>query len=89
MILEYFFTSPLKKGEVFFNADAIMPGPDGKIMSRLGSVLDKGKFEQMKSEYYLLRGWDADTGCPTPARLHELGLDDVISELEARGLVVQ
>ena len=87
-ILEYFFTSPLKKGDVFFNADAIMPGPDGKIISRLGSVLDRDKFEEMKSEYYLLRGWDADTGFPTDATLRLLGLADIISGLETRGLVV-
>ena len=86
-ILEYYFTSPLKKGEVFFNADAIMPGPEGKIISRLGAVLDGSKFEEMKSEYYLLRGWDADTGFPTGARLRVLGLGDIISDLETRGLV--
>ena len=81
-ILDYFFTSPLKRGEVFFNPNAIMPGRDGQIMSRLGSVLDKGKFEEMKSEYYLLRGWDVNTGIPTAARLRALGLDDVADEIQ-------
>ena len=86
-ILEYFLTSPLKTGDVFFNANAIMPGADGNIISRLGAVLDSGKFEEMKTEYYLLRGWDADTGFPTKARLSALGLGDVIGDLETRGLV--
>jgi len=80
-VLEYLFTHPLKQGDVFFNHDGIMPGPDGKIISRLDKVLDRGKFEEMLSEYYQLRGWDADSGIPTPAGFRELGLDDTISDL--------
>ncbi len=81
-LMEYFFTEPLKEREVFFNPDAIMPGPDGKLISRLGAVLDRDKFEAMKSEYYQLRGWDVSTGIPTVARLKELGLGDMIAGLE-------
>ena len=81
-IMDYFFTEPLKKGEVFFNPDAMMPGPDEKLISRLGSVLDRDQFEEMKSEYYRLRGWDVNTGIPTGARLHELGLADVVLDME-------
>ena len=66
---------------MFFNPDGIMPGPDGKIISRLDKVLDRGKFEEMLSEYYQLRGWDTDTGFPSAAKLRELGLDDTISDL--------
>ena len=80
-ILEYFFTHPLKQGEALFNPDGIMPGPDGQIISRLGKVLDRSKFEEMLTEYYQLRGWDTATGFPTTARLLELDLDDVISGL--------
>jgi aldehyde:ferredoxin oxidoreductase len=39
-------------------------------------VLDRGKFEGMKDEYYLLRGWDPKTGAPTRKKMTELGLDD-------------
>jgi aldehyde:ferredoxin oxidoreductase len=42
-----------------------------------GEVLDEGKFEQMKDEYYEIRGWDKQTGIPTKEKLVELGLDDV------------
>jgi len=80
-VLDYFFTHPLKQGDVFFNPEAIMPGPDGQIISRLDKVLDRRKFKEMLSEYYQLRGWDIDTGFPTAARLRELGLDDAISDL--------
>ncbi len=31
--------------------------------------------ERMLDEYYRLRGWDVDTGVPTPEKLKELGLD--------------
>ena len=80
-VLEYLFTHPLKQGDVFFNPDGIMPGPDGQIISRLDKVLDRNKFEEMLSEYYQLRGWDTDTGFPIASRLYELGLDDTISDL--------
>lgn len=39
-----------------------------------GAVLDRAKFEQMKDEYYTLRGWDLKTGVPTPEKLAELRL---------------
>ncbi len=38
------------------------------------AVLDKNKFEEMKDEYYELRGWDKQTGIPTKEKLEELGL---------------
>ncbi len=86
-LLEYFFTQPLKPGDVFFNPDAIMPGPDGEIISRLGKTLDRAGFERMKDDYYLLRGWDTDTGFPTATRLQVLGLSDVSNDLKDRGLL--
>lgn len=46
-----------------------------------GQVLDREKFEQMKEEYYDLRGWDKQTGIPTRAKLEELGLKDVADEV--------
>ena len=86
-ILDYFFTEPLKKGELFYNADGLMPGKDGEIISRIGAVVDKDKFEQMKTEYYGFRGWDAATGLPKKAKLAELGLNDVAADLAGRGLL--
>jgi aldehyde:ferredoxin oxidoreductase len=83
-VLEYFFTHPLKQGDVFFDPDAIMPGPDGKIISRLGKALDRDGFERMKDDYYRRRGWDIETGLPTGTRLRELGLGDVANDLEGR-----
>lgn len=53
-----------------------------------GAVLDETKFEQMKDEYYALRGWDPKTGIPTRAKLEELGLADVADDLARRGIPV-
>lgn len=55
------------------------PMPDG---------IGKGRtlpLEEMKAEYYTLRGWDPKTGYPTRAKLESLGLSDVADELEAIG----
>jgi aldehyde:ferredoxin oxidoreductase len=48
-----------------------------------GEVLDEKKFEQMKDEYYDIRGWDKKTGVPTREKLEELGLSDVAEEVLA------
>ncbi len=39
-----------------------------------GERLDREKFEQMLATYYLLRGWDSETGIPKKVKLQELGL---------------
>jgi aldehyde:ferredoxin oxidoreductase len=56
-------------------------------MSKVGTVVDRDKFEDMKSEYYGLRCWDVETGLPTRAKLSELQLDDVAADLGGRGLL--
>ncbi len=73
IVMDYYFEDPLKKGEVFFNPEGIMPGPDGELNSRLGLTLDRDEFNRMLDEYYLLRGWDS-AGLPTAEKLNELGL---------------
>jgi aldehyde:ferredoxin oxidoreductase len=86
-ILDYFFTEPLKKDELFCNPQCIMPGKDGEIISKEGAVVDRDGFERMKDDYYALRGWDVETGFPTRAKLSELHLDDVAADLETQGLL--
>jgi aldehyde:ferredoxin oxidoreductase len=85
-LLDYFFTEPFKKNELFFNAEGLMPGKDGEVISRVGCVVEKDKFEQMKTDYYAHRGWDAATGYPKKATLAGLGLQDVADDLAKRGL---
>jgi aldehyde:ferredoxin oxidoreductase len=49
-----------------------------------GEVMDQDKFEQMKDEYYDIRGWDKKTGIPTREKLEELGLGEVADEVLGR-----
>jgi aldehyde:ferredoxin oxidoreductase len=39
-------------------------------------VLDKSKFELLKSEYYKLRGWDIKSGNPKNEKLIQLGIEN-------------
>jgi aldehyde:ferredoxin oxidoreductase len=86
-LLDYFFTEPIKKDETFLSPECIMPGKDGKAISKLGAVVDRDKFEELKSDYYDLRGWDVESGLPTRATLAGLQLDDVADDLASRGLL--
>ena len=58
------------------------PLPEGPAE---GMVIDKDTLEMMKDAYYELRGWDKKTGIPTPAKLRELELDDLIGDLWGKG----
>jgi aldehyde:ferredoxin oxidoreductase len=54
------------------------PLPEGPAQ---GMVIDLDTLEGMKDAYYAFRGWDQATGIPTPEKLHELALDDLIADL--------
>ncbi len=47
--------------------------------------LDRAKFEQFKTTYYKLEGWDPSTGWPTRKTLESLGLADVADTLAKNG----
>jgi aldehyde:ferredoxin oxidoreductase len=82
---EPFYTKPLKFGTL--NPECLAPGKDGEIISRKGAVVERERFEEMKDEYYPLRGWDVTTGLQTRRKLEELGLDEVAKDLEQRKLL--
>jgi aldehyde:ferredoxin oxidoreductase len=65
------------------NPESTVPGRDGKIVARMGTVVDREKFEMMKDEYYQLRGWDVASGLQTKEKLIELGLEDIINDVQA------
>ena len=48
-------------------------------------MLDRDKFEEWKTKYYTLEGWDTSSGYPTRATLEGLGLAGVADKLEAAG----
>jgi aldehyde:ferredoxin oxidoreductase len=47
------------------------PMPEGPSQ---GITIDKAKFEEVRSEYYKIAGWDEKTGNPTEEKLNKLGL---------------
>ncbi len=54
------------------------PLPDG---AAAGMVIERDALEAMKDAYYDLRGWDQATGIPTPQKLRDLGLDELIADM--------
>ncbi len=81
---EYNFTEPLESD--MLNPNLIVPGPTEEPVSIRGNVLDRPKFEKMREEFYLLRGWDPETGLQTKEALARLGMTDVAEELDRAGL---
>ena len=77
---EFNFTDPVET--VFMNPDVIVPGPGEKVISRKGQTLDRQVFEEMRGEFYDLRGWDAASGMQKAETLERLGLADLIQDLE-------
>jgi aldehyde:ferredoxin oxidoreductase len=47
-----------------------------------GCVIEPDKFNEMLDQYYELRGWDKETGIPTPDRLKKLGLTEAAKDME-------
>ena len=52
-----------------------------------GMILERDKFEKMKDEYYIIRGWDVKTGIPTEETLKKFDLEDVAKDLKKRGIL--
>ncbi len=82
---EFNFTDPVHADPL--NPRLIVPGPGEEPVSVKGNVLDREKFEEMRDEFYQLRGWDPQTGLQKVETLERLGLSDVALELRKRGLI--
>ena len=50
-------------------------------------VIPRAIFEEAKTRYYQLRGWDEETGWPTREKLDQLDLSDVANDLEREGRI--
>ena len=85
MLDERCFTEPLEYD--MSNPDCIVPDKDGNIISRKGEIVDREKWEELKTEYYQLRKWDPTTGLQTRQTLEELDLREVAEDLEKRGFL--
>ncbi len=46
-----------------------------------GMTIEPAMLECMKDAYYEYRGWDKASGAPTRAKLHELGLEELVKDL--------
>ncbi len=82
---EYIYTQKSKMVEapVLF-----LPGrKNGKwdYYNMLGRRMEKQKFEEFKTRFYTLQGWDTKTGYPKRSTLETLGLSHVADELESHG----
>lgn len=86
-MMDYYFTQPLKKGELFCDPECIVPGKNGEIVCVEGRVFDRKEFEKLKDEYYELRGWDVGTGLPKAETLKRFDMEDVAEDLGKRGLL--
>ncbi len=82
---DYIYT---KKGTHVDVKRAYMPGKEnGKwdYYNYTERSLDKNKFDEFKTRFYKLQGWDADSGYPTRETLESMDLGYVADELEAIG----
>jgi aldehyde:ferredoxin oxidoreductase len=82
---EFNYSDPVET--VFMNPDVIVPGPGEEVISRKGQTLDRKVFEEMRTEFYELRGWDAETGLQKAETLERLGMSDLVQDLEKIGLI--
>jgi aldehyde:ferredoxin oxidoreductase len=68
--------------------DVHMPGKENGKWGFYGysqRTLDRDKFDEFKTRFYELQGWDIVTGYPTRSALKSLGLGYVADELEKNG----
>ena len=73
---EFNFVDPVET--VFMNPDVIVPGPGEEVISRKGQILDREVFEEMRKEFYELRGWDSGSGLQEAETIERLGLSDLV-----------
>jgi len=76
---------PLFPAEV---PNVFLPGKENGKWGYYGysnRTLDRDKFDDFKTRFYELQGWDTATGYPTRAALESLGLGYVADELEDNG----
>jgi len=78
---EYIYSVPLGR-------EYLLPGRENgewTYINAAGRFLDREKFEEFKTRFYTLAGWDPTTGYPTRSTLESLGLGYVADELEKTG----
>jgi aldehyde:ferredoxin oxidoreductase len=82
---EFIYTKPGIRLDV---PNAYLPGRENGKWDYYGYThrkIDKNKFEEFKTRFYRLQGWEEETGYPTRTTLQSLGLETVADELEKNG----
>ena len=82
---DYLYT---QRSFAFDGKPIYMPGStNGKwdYINTLGRHFDRDEFEEFKTRFYELQGWDTATGYPNRAPLKSLGLGYMADELEKNG----
>lgn len=79
------FTVPLQTDQL--NPKLLVPGPSEDPVCLKGNILERSKFEEIREEFYELRGWDPQKGLQKTDTLVRLGLSDIVQELEKIDLV--
>ncbi len=63
------------------NPQLLLPASGDEVVSRKGKAVERQKFENIRDEYYELRGWDLKTGLMKRMTLEQLNLSDVVDSL--------
>jgi len=77
-----------KEGGNFDVPMAYLPGRENGKWDYYGYTdrnIDKNKFEEFKTRFYKLQGWDTKTGWPKGKTLKSIGLGHVAEELKKKG----
>jgi aldehyde:ferredoxin oxidoreductase len=85
----YVYETKYEKGELFPFYMWPCRGEDGQweYTDVMGRSLDRAKFEEWKTIFYRLEGWDTKTGWPTRTTLEQLGMRQVADALESAGRI--
>jgi aldehyde:ferredoxin oxidoreductase len=83
----YIYETRYEKGELFPFFMWPCRDADGAWVYRdvMGRSMDRQKFEDFKTRFYRLEGWDVTSGWPTRRTLEGLDLAGVAATLEAAG----
>ena len=83
----YIYKTVYNKGEVFPFFMWTCRDDDGKwhYKDLMGRSMDKAKFEEWKTIFYRLEGWDTKTGWPKRSTLEQMDMGFVADTLEAAG----
>lgn len=85
---EYIYEVPFEKGQPVPETSYYLPGRQNGEWDYVcvnDRHLDRAKFEEFKTTYYKLEGWDPSTGWPTRDTLESLGLAYVADTLAKNG----